>query len=100
MAVRVVWPPLTQQLDKETVIDASNAPVQEGDDNVEQSSTGIETVDNIENNDQPTEVCSVCVCVSVCVCECVYSHPMIPFKRYTMRKTCTEASLRMFSSFL
>jgi len=72
VAVRVVWPPLTQQLDKETVIDAANngnTPGQEGDNNdkVEKSSTTVEPVDNDENNEQLAEVC-VCVFVSVCVC--------------------------------
>jgi len=62
VAVRVVWPPLTHQLEKETVIDvASNddTPGQEGD-NIgvaEKSSTTVEPVDNAESSDKTTEVC-------------------------------------------
>ena len=75
VAVRVVWPPLTQQLDKETVIDAGSdgdTPKQEGDntDTMEKSSTAVEPVENAESNDQPTEVC---VCVFVCVCNVLHA---------------------------
>jgi len=74
VAVRVVWPPLTHQLEKETVIDvASNddTPGQEGDniDVAEKSSTTVEPVDNAESSDKTTEVC-VCLFVSVSVCWC------------------------------